>query len=79
LADELQCIEEVRCLGAMIGIQLSVEGAPVVAECLKEGLLVNCTQQRIIRLLPALTLTDEHAAEGIEILSQALRKLESSV
>jgi len=30
----------------MIGAQLSVPGAPVVAEAMKRGLLLNCTTKR---------------------------------
>ena len=75
LADELELIQEVRGAGVMIGIELAVEGAPVVEKCLEKGLLINCTQQTVIRLLPAMNLSVEHAEEGIEILRLALREL----
>ncbi len=64
-------IREVRVKGAMIGIQLGVDGAPVVAECLKRRLLVNCTHQTVIRLLPALNITDAQLIEGCSILEEA--------
>ena len=41
------------------GVQLAVEGAPIVQKCLERGLLINCTHQTVIRLLPALTIADE--------------------
>lgn len=75
LADELELINEVRCVGVMVGIELAVEGTPVVAKCLAAGLLVNCTQQTVIRLLPAMNLSVEQAEEGIAILTEALREL----
>ncbi len=65
-------IKEVRAFGAMIGIELNVPGVPVVNECLKQKLLINCTQEKVIRLLPALNITDEQMAEGIAILSKAI-------
>jgi acetylornithine/succinyldiaminopimelate/putrescine aminotransferase len=37
--------------------------------------LINCTQQTVIRLLPAMNLTREQAEVGIEILTKALREL----
>jgi 4-aminobutyrate aminotransferase-like enzyme len=34
---------------------------------------VNCTQGNVIRLLPALTLTDQQLRQGCEILTNAIR------
>ena len=45
-------VTEVRVKGAMIGVELAVEGAPVVQACLEKGLLINCTHQTVLRLLP---------------------------
>ena len=41
--------------------------------CLEQKLLVNCTQQTILRLLPAMTLPDEQAHEGLDILTKVLQ------
>jgi predicted acetylornithine/succinylornithine family transaminase len=65
-------VREVRVKGAMIGVELSVEGAWVVEECLKRRLLINCTHGTVLRLLPALTLTDDQLAEGCGILEEVL-------
>ncbi|HZU36091.1 MAG TPA: aspartate aminotransferase family protein [Gemmataceae bacterium] len=65
-------IQEVRVKGAMIGIELSVDGAPVVNQCLERRLLINCTHGTVLRLLPALTLTDEELAAGCDILAEVL-------
>jgi predicted acetylornithine/succinylornithine family transaminase len=73
LKDECEIIREVRVQGLMIGIELSIEGAAVVQACLEKQLLINCTQGVVIRLLPAMTLTDEQAEEGIEILASVLK------
>jgi acetylornithine/N-succinyldiaminopimelate aminotransferase len=75
LSKEIDIIEEVRMLGTMIGIQLSVAGAPVVEECMRGGVLINCTQQTVIRLLPALTVSDDEIDRGCEVLSSAMKKL----
>lgn len=72
-------IEEVRIAGLMIGIQLSIEGAPIVSECLERGLLVNCTQGNVIRLLPAMNLTDPLLEEGCEILAAAFSAVADSL
>jgi predicted acetylornithine/succinylornithine family transaminase len=68
-------VREVRVKGAMIGLELATDGAPVVAECLKRRLLVNCTHGTVIRLLPALNITDEQMAEGLAILEDVLLAL----
>lgn len=73
LVDELAIVEQFRVCGLMIGLELGVEGAPIVQQCLERGLLINCTQQTVIRLLPAMTLTDEQLDEGCEILADVLR------
>jgi predicted acetylornithine/succinylornithine family transaminase len=73
LAGTLAIVEELRVCGLMIGLQLAVDGAPIVERCLEHGLLVNCTQQTVIRLLPAMTLTDEELDSGCDTLIDALR------
>jgi predicted acetylornithine/succinylornithine family transaminase len=65
-------IKEVRIKGAMIGVELTVDGVPVVQKCLERRLLINCTHGTVIRLLPALTLTDEQLDAGCDILQDAL-------
>jgi acetylornithine/N-succinyldiaminopimelate aminotransferase len=70
-----ELIREVRVAGVMIGIELAVDGAAVVKECLARKLLVNCTHGNVIRLLPAMNLTEEQADEGCEILADVIRTL----
>jgi acetylornithine/N-succinyldiaminopimelate aminotransferase len=65
-------IQQIRIKGVMIGVELSAEGAPVVEECLKRRLLVNCTHGTVIRLLPAMNLTDEQLDQGCAVLEEVL-------
>ncbi|MCL2004926.1 MAG: aspartate aminotransferase family protein [Planctomycetaceae bacterium] len=74
LAQSSNLIEEVRGVGLMIGIELAVEGAAFVKSCLDRGLLLNCTQGNVLRLLPAMTIEESIAAEGLDILADVLRK-----
>ncbi len=67
-------IKEVRVKGVMIGVELTVDGAPFVAECLKRRLLINCTHGTVLRLLPALNLTDAELEEGCDILTEVLTR-----
>ncbi|MGH7803912.1 MAG: aminotransferase class III-fold pyridoxal phosphate-dependent enzyme, partial [Candidatus Binatia bacterium] len=72
LAKRLPMIKDVRGRGLILGIELDRDGRPVVAAALERGLVVNCTNERVIRLLPPLVLTDEDTDRGIEILEQVL-------
>jgi predicted acetylornithine/succinylornithine family transaminase len=72
LKSRFSVVEEVRGLGLMWGMQLSQDGAPVVTACRERGLLVNCTQGNVIRLLPPLVVGQEELDQGMEILAQAL-------
>jgi acetylornithine/succinyldiaminopimelate/putrescine aminotransferase len=56
----------------MIGVELAADAAPVVNACLKRRLLVNATHGTVLRLLPALTLTDAELDEGCGILEDVL-------
>lgn len=65
-------IREVRGLGLMWGMELTTDGTPLVAACRERGLLVNCTQGTVIRLLPPLIIEKAELDEGLEILAAAL-------
>jgi predicted acetylornithine/succinylornithine family transaminase len=66
-------IREVRVVGLMIGIELSIEGAPAVKAAMDRKLLINCTHGNVIRLLPAMNLTEAQANEGCDILAEVLQ------
>ncbi len=74
LQQECGLVREVRVRGVMIGIELSIEGAATVQGCLERQLLVNCTHGTVIRLLPAMNLTEQQAHEGCDILAEVLKK-----
>ena len=59
---------------SMIGLDLTFDASDVVAECLKRRLLINATHGHVVRLLPALTITDEQIDEGCAILADVLRQ-----
>ncbi len=68
-------IREVRILGVMIGVDLSVDATAVVSACLQRRLLVNATHGHVVRLLPALTIGDDEIDEGCAILADVLRSV----
>jgi acetylornithine/succinyldiaminopimelate/putrescine aminotransferase len=56
----------------MIGIQLDRAGHACVRRALERGVLINCTQENVLRLLPPYILTCEEAQEGLQILDEVL-------
>jgi predicted acetylornithine/succinylornithine family transaminase len=67
-------IREIRVLGTMIGLDLTIDAAEIVGRCMERRLLINATHGHVIRLLPALTITDEQIDEGCSILADVLRQ-----
>jgi acetylornithine/N-succinyldiaminopimelate aminotransferase len=65
-------IKEVRGKGCMVGCELGIDGAAVVKGCMDRGLLINCTHTTVLRLLPAMNLTDAELREGCAILEDVL-------
>jgi predicted acetylornithine/succinylornithine family transaminase len=74
LQAECDLIREVRVLGLMIGIELAIEGKAAVQACMERRLLINCTHNTVLRLLPAMNLTEEQAHEGCDILAEVLKE-----
>jgi acetylornithine aminotransferase len=72
LKARFSAIQAVRGVGLMWGFELDREGAPVVAACRERGLLVNCTQGNVIRLLPPLIIDKAELDEGLDLLTAAL-------
>lgn len=65
-------VREVRGLGLMIGIECTQPVAGLIAKLQEQGLLVIPAGPNVIRLLPALTLTQEDAEEGIAKLCSVI-------
>ncbi len=62
----------VRGQGFMVGLQLSSDPAPVIAQLRDAGLLVPMAGGNVIRLLPPLTATEAELAESVQILRKVL-------
>jgi acetylornithine/N-succinyldiaminopimelate aminotransferase len=65
-------IKEIRGEGCMFGVELSVDGGLFVTEALKRGLLINCTHDFTIRLLPPLVITKAQVREFLNLFDEVL-------
>jgi len=72
LSERCDLVGPARGLGLMLGIELKIPGAQIVTDALEAGLRVNCTQDTILRMLPAMNVTREQLDEGFAILEQVL-------
>jgi acetylornithine aminotransferase len=52
-------LREVRGLGLLLAIELDCPCGELVGKALEQGLLINVTAERVIRLLPPLVISDE--------------------
>ncbi len=73
LKKKYSIIKEIRGIGLMIGIDLEIEGKDIVSYCLSKGLIINCTHNTVLRLLPPLTITKNDIDFTIKILEEALK------
>jgi len=71
LKEKHPSIKRVKGKGLIVGIEMAFEGTEIVKECVKRGILINCTMGNILRFLPPLIVTEKE----IDILIQALDEL----
>jgi acetylornithine/N-succinyldiaminopimelate aminotransferase len=72
LAAQFDFIREIRGEGLMIGIELSIDGAPFVSEAMQRGLLINCTHDFTLRLLPPFNITRAQVREFLRLFELVL-------
>ena len=72
LAAKFDFIREIRAEGLMIGVELSVDGNPFVAEAMNRGLLINCTHDFTLRLLPPFIVTRAQVREFLKLFELVL-------
>lgn len=70
---QLSGVVDIRGHGLMVGIELDRSCAEIVTMARDAGLLINVTADRVIRLLPALTLTEAETEELLRILVPTIR------
>ena len=77
IAEALQGVEgvvEIRGRGLMIGIELDRPCGELVGQALEAGLLINVTAERVVRLLPPLTFSEEDARTLVSLLAPLIRQ-----
>ncbi|OGW93576.1 MAG: acetylornithine aminotransferase [Omnitrophica bacterium RIFCSPLOWO2_01_FULL_45_24] len=68
-------IKEVRSVGLVIGMEVGMRGEDIYKKCLDEGLLINCAQDTILRIMPPMTVTKTDIDKAVSILDGVLSKV----
>jgi acetylornithine/N-succinyldiaminopimelate aminotransferase len=77
LAERFSIIKEVRGVGMLLALELKQPGAGIVEDCMRQGYLINCIQQNILRFIPPLIVTKKEIDGLIECLSKSFKTGES--
>jgi acetylornithine aminotransferase len=65
-------IKEIRGLGLIIGVELDIEGGPLVVKAMERGLLMNCTVGNVLRFVPPLIVNRVEIDEAMTIVDEVL-------
>ncbi len=69
LKERTNIIEDIRGLGLHIGVELKKPGIDIVKKALSRGLVINCTSEKVIRIMPPLVVPLAVVKEGMKIFS----------
>lgn len=56
----------------MIGVELTIPGKDIVEKCFKEKLLINCTHDKVLRIMPGMIVTKKQIDKAIGILDKVM-------
>lgn len=77
MADRRRSVVDIRGLGLMVGVELSVDAGGVGELALERGLIVNSIAGRVLRLLPPLIVGKPEIDEAVEIIDYAIGEVEA--
>ena len=67
-------VREVRGQGLMLGIELDRPAGALLGRCAEAGLMISVTADRVIRLVPALILSSDEAAQVVDLLVPVVKQ-----
>ena len=70
----IEGVKEIRGQGLMIGIELSRPCGELVREALSQGLLINVTSDKVVRLLPPLVMQRQEADLVVSSVSKLIKE-----
>jgi predicted acetylornithine/succinylornithine family transaminase len=70
-------VKEVRGFGLMLGVELAIPGKQLVLDAMKEGLLINCTHDTVLRFLPPYNVTEKEIDQAVKVLGKLFAKVKA--
>lgn len=67
-------VKEVRGFGLMLGVELAMPGKQIVLDALAEGLLINCTHDKVLRFLPPYNVSEKEIDQAVRVLGKVFGK-----
>ncbi len=77
LFQEYGLVEDVRGLGLMLGMEMDMPCSNMVDAMREQGVLVNCTAEKVLRFVPPLVITREQIDNVTDHLDEVLGRLSS--
>jgi len=71
---DLDHVTQIRGQGLMIGIELTRPCGELVKTALKQGLLLNVTSDRVVRLLPSLAIKQNETEQIVNMVSTLIKE-----
>jgi acetylornithine/succinyldiaminopimelate/putrescine aminotransferase len=68
-------IKEIRGKGLLLGMELTMEGNPIVKACLEKGMLINCAAGNVLRFIPPLIVQRKDIDQLADVLHGIFLKL----
>ena len=76
LKKDFPFVKIVRGKGLMQAVELEIEGKHIVDKCVEKGLLINCTQKKVLRIMPPLVVKNADIDAAVAILAEVMKGVE---
>ena len=69
---DFETVKDIRGMGLLIGVELSMKGGRIVDSAREKGVLINCISENILRFVPPLVITKEQIDTVISCIEVCL-------
>jgi len=70
--ERLPATVEVRGSGFLLGLEIDRVASDAIAACLERGVVVGSAGERVLRITPPLTITDDELSHAVTVLEEVL-------
>lgn len=68
-------VKRTKGKGLMVGLELEIEGAPIVQKMTEEGILMNCTAGNVLRFLPPFIIEEKEIQRTVNTLDKIFKEV----